>query len=85
MSSDSIENLSTESRTFAPSPAFTAQANGIRPLNGNPHTPNGLSAENSTQQFQRSIAMLPKAMVAASPFILKVNQVTPAQFLMHNY
>jgi acetyl-CoA synthetase len=27
MSSDSIENLSTESRTFAPSPAFTAQAN----------------------------------------------------------
>ena len=27
MTSDSIENLSTETRTFAPSPEFTAQAN----------------------------------------------------------
>jgi acetyl-CoA synthetase len=27
MANDSIENLSTENRTFSPSPEFTAQAN----------------------------------------------------------
>lgn len=34
MTSDSIENLSTESRTFAPSPEFTAQANAQAGLYG---------------------------------------------------
>jgi acetyl-CoA synthetase len=34
MTSDSIENLSTESRTFAPSPEFTAQANAQAALYG---------------------------------------------------
>jgi len=34
MTSDSIENLSTENRTFAPSPEFTAQANAQASLYG---------------------------------------------------
>ena len=34
MTSDSIENLSTENRTFAPSPEFTAQANAQAALYG---------------------------------------------------
>jgi acetyl-CoA synthetase len=34
MTSDSIENLSTENRTFAPSPEFTAQANAQATLYG---------------------------------------------------